>query len=240
MNGGKRIKTIIGTIFAGSALLAAAACGSADTQSNAVEAAPAGGAIADLRSPSVPPSDPSGDPSQEPGGMASLEKAATAAMNAVEGSTVVSVQSENGGAIWEVQLAGPDGTEQLLEVDASGKVVSEPRAKDTGKGEKARVMGIIKDAELNFKEAVEKVSSSVPQGKITHMSLDRYNNNCRMRVCRRWPTGGCATRSTSDQGRRRRISAGCGSAMATWRERSGSIARPDSFGRWSSLLSVRA
>ncbi|MEV7908309.1 PepSY domain-containing protein, partial [Streptomyces anulatus] len=30
---------------------------------------------------------------------------------------------------------------------------------------------------LTFKDAVEKVSSSVPHGKITHLSLDRYNNN---------------------------------------------------------------
>ncbi|MCG5215276.1 PepSY domain-containing protein [Streptosporangium soli] len=120
---------------------------------------------------------PPGGPSQEPGGMAILEKVATAAMNAVEGSTFLSVQSENGGEIWGVQLAGPDGTERLLEVGASGKVLSEPRVKDTGKGEKARVMAIIKDAELTFKDAVEKVSSSVPQGKITHMSLDRYDGD---------------------------------------------------------------
>ncbi len=109
--------------------------------------------------------------------MASLEKASTAVMNAVEGSTVLSVQSENGGEIWEVQLAGPDGTEQLLEVDPSGKVISGPRTKDTGEGEKARVMSIIKDAKLTFKEAMEKVSSSVPGGKITHMSLDKYSDN---------------------------------------------------------------
>lgn len=38
-------------------------------------------------------------------------------------------------------------------------------------------MGMVKDAKLTFKEAAEKVFSSVPQGKITHMSLDRYNDN---------------------------------------------------------------
>ncbi|MFI7708966.1 PepSY domain-containing protein [Nonomuraea sp. NPDC049480] len=179
MNGGRRKKIAISTIFAGSALLAAAACGGAHTQSSAVKAAPAGGAIAGLMSPSGPPGDPnpSGSPGQEPGSMASLEKAGAAAMNAVKDSTVLSVQSENDGQIWDVQLAGSDGTERLLEVDATGKAVSGARVKDTGKEEKARVMGIVKDAELTFEDAVEKVSSSVPQGKITHMSLDRYNNN---------------------------------------------------------------
>lgn len=171
-----RIKTIIDVIFVGSALLAAAACGSADTQSSAVKAAPAQRAVVPLMSTPGPSADPGGDPGQESGDMASLEKAIAAAMNAVKGSTVLSVQSENGGQIWEVQLAGSDGTERLLEVDESGKVVSGPRVKDTGKGEKDRVMGIIKDAELTFKDAVEKVSSAV-HGKITHMSLDRYNKN---------------------------------------------------------------
>lgn len=170
------MKTIIDAIFASSALLAAAACGSADTQSSAVKVAPAGGAVAGLRSSAEPSGDPSGDPGQAAGETTSLEKAIAAAMNAVKSSTVLSVQSENGGQIWEVQLAGSDGTERLLEVDASGKVVSGPRVKDTGEGEKARVMGIVKDAELTFKDAVEKVSSSV-RGKITHMSLDKYNDN---------------------------------------------------------------
>ncbi|WP_113705403.1 PepSY domain-containing protein [Nonomuraea lactucae] len=98
-------------------------------------------------------------------------------MDAVKGSTLLSVQSENDGQIWGIQVAGSDGTERLLEVDASGKVVSGPRVKDTGEGEKARVMGMVKGSEVTFKEAAEKVSSSVPQGKITHMSLDRYNDN---------------------------------------------------------------
>ncbi|MEU7894286.1 PepSY domain-containing protein [Nonomuraea sp. NPDC049152] len=168
MNGGKRTKTIISAVFACSALLTAAACGSADTQSSAVKAAPAG-----LMSPSGMPA----DPSQEPGGMADLEKAGAAAMAAVEGSTILSVQAENDGRLWEVQLAEPAGTERVLEVDSSGKVVSEPRVKDTGEGEKARVMGIIKDAKITFQDAVEKVSSAMPEGKITHLSLDRYNND---------------------------------------------------------------
>ncbi|MFF0771896.1 PepSY domain-containing protein [Nonomuraea wenchangensis] len=78
--------------------------------------------------------------------------------------------------LWEVQLAGPDGTERLLEVDDSGKV-SGVRVKDTGEGEKARVMGINKDARLTFEDAAAKVSSAVPEGRITHMSLDRYGDN---------------------------------------------------------------
>ncbi|MET7463230.1 PepSY domain-containing protein [Nonomuraea sp. NPDC005501] len=168
MNGGKRFKPIIGLLF----LFAAGSCGNAPIQISAVETAPAGGAAAALRSPG----DPSDDPAQGSGGVGSLEKAATAATHAVEGTHVLSVQSENGGQIWEVQLGRPDGTEQLMEVDASGDVVSKPRTKDTGRGEKTRVMGIIKDAELSFDDVVKKVSSAVPHGKITHISLDRYTD----------------------------------------------------------------
>ncbi|MEV4548570.1 PepSY domain-containing protein [Nonomuraea wenchangensis] len=95
-------------------------------------------------------------------------------MDAVKGSKGLSVQSNNGGRLWEVQLAGPDGTERLLEVDDSGKVSG---VKDTGQGEKARVMGISKDARLSFDDAAAKVSSAVPEGRITHMSLDRYGDD---------------------------------------------------------------
>ncbi|MEV5557126.1 PepSY domain-containing protein [Nonomuraea wenchangensis] len=97
-------------------------------------------------------------------------------MDAVKGSKVLSVQSNNGGRLWEVQLAGPDGTERLLEVDDSGKV-SGVRVKDTGQGEKARMMGISKDARLSFEDAAAKVSAAVPEGRITHMSLDRYGDD---------------------------------------------------------------
>ncbi|MER7362635.1 hypothetical protein [Nonomuraea wenchangensis] len=84
------------------------------------------------------------------------------AMDAVKGSEVLSVQSDNGGRLWEVQLAEPDGAEWLLEVDDSGKVSG---VKDTGQGEKARVMGISKDARLSFDDASAKVSSAVPTGR---------------------------------------------------------------------------
>ncbi|MGA4994653.1 PepSY domain-containing protein [Nonomuraea bangladeshensis] len=114
-------------------------------------------------------------PSEPPGGTGAGERASAAAMDAVKNSKVLSVQSNNEGRVWEVQLAGPDGTERLLEVDASGKV-SGARVKDTGEGEKARVMGLSKDARLSFKDAAAKVSSAVPEGRITHMSLDRYGD----------------------------------------------------------------
>ncbi len=74
-----------------------------------------------------------------------------------------------------MQLAGPDGTERLLEVDDSGKV-SGGRV-NTGEGEKGRGMGISKDARLSFDDAAAKVSSAVPEGRITHMSLDRYGDD---------------------------------------------------------------
>ncbi|MFG1617368.1 PepSY domain-containing protein [Nonomuraea wenchangensis] len=96
-------------------------------------------------------------------------------MDAVKGSKVLSVQSNNGGRLWEVQLAGPDGTERRLEVDDSGKV-SGGRV-NTDEGEKGRGMGISKDARLSFDDAAAKVSSVVPEGRITHMSLDRYGDD---------------------------------------------------------------
>ncbi|MBO3749082.1 PepSY domain-containing protein [Streptosporangiaceae bacterium NEAU-GS5] len=174
MSDGNRLKTIVGIALAGSALFAAGACGSGDA---GFTAAPVGGVDVGLMSSSPSSSDGMQSGGADSGDMASLDKVVAAATGAVQGSSVLSVQAENNGQMWEVQLAAPDGTEQLLEVDASGKVLSEPRAKDTGPEEKARVMSIVKDAKLTFQEAMKKVSKEAPNSKITHMSLDKYGDN---------------------------------------------------------------
>lgn len=180
MTGSKRTKAIIGAGVAGAALLAAAAC--AGTPTDAAKAAPApavGGAVAGLASPTMPP-EPSpgemspGEPSPGVGGMEDITRAGTAAMDAVEGGTVVSLEAEENGKIWEVELAEKNGTEQELEVDSSGKVVSGPTAREGDAEDKAKLLALVKGAELTYQDAAEKVAAAVPEGKITELKLDRH------------------------------------------------------------------
>ncbi|MEU4541797.1 PepSY domain-containing protein [Nonomuraea dietziae] len=198
MYGGRGTKTIIGTILAGSALFAASACAS-DTQSGTFAAQrddsrAAAEKIAGLASPTgMPPGTPTGYPTGEPSpgepspgepspgdaspgaGAADLRKAGTAATEAVEGGTIISIEAEDDGRLWEVHVVGSDGVEQQLDVDAeSGDVVSGPTAEDDEAEEKARLMALVKGAELTYEEAAEKVATAVPGGKITELSLDRH------------------------------------------------------------------
>ncbi|MEU7894502.1 PepSY domain-containing protein [Nonomuraea sp. NPDC049152] len=195
MNGGKRTKTIIGTIFVGSVLLGAASCGTDSPESGTAVArhvpAPApGGAFAGLLSPSGAPSmepsytmEPSGAPSMEPSGapsmgagdMESLQKAGMAAVEAVEGSTLISIEAQDNGKTWEVHVVGTDGTEHSMDVDAeSGNVASGPTAEKADEAEKAKRMTMVKSAMLTYKEAAEKATESVPEGKINELYLDRH------------------------------------------------------------------
>ncbi|GAA3472576.1 hypothetical protein GCM10018965_071290 [Nonomuraea roseola] len=193
MYGGRGTKTIIGTILAGSALLAASACAS-DPQSGTFTAQrddsrAAADKIASLASPTgMPPGDPTGYPTGDPSpgdpspgdmspgaGAADLQKVGKAATEAVEGGTLISMESEDDGRLWEVHVVGSDGVEQQLDVDAkSGDVVSGPTAEDDDAGDKARLMALVKGAELTYEDAAEKVAGSVPEGKITELSLDRH------------------------------------------------------------------
>ncbi|MEV4063141.1 PepSY domain-containing protein [Nonomuraea dietziae] len=198
MYGGRGTKTIIGTILAGSALFAASACAS-DTQSGTFTAQrddsrAVADKIAGLVSPTgMPPGDPTGYPTGDPSpgdpspgdpspgeaspgaGAADLQKVGKAATEAVEGGTLISMESEDDGRLWGVHVVGSDGVEQQLDVDAkSGDVVSGPTAEDDDPGDKARLMALVKGAELTYEDAAEKVAGSVPEGKITELSLDRH------------------------------------------------------------------
>ncbi|MFD1936305.1 PepSY domain-containing protein [Nonomuraea mangrovi] len=190
MNGGKRTKTIIGTIFAGSVLLGVASCGTDGTESGTAVAkqVPAGGAVAALPSPTgmptgAPSMEPSGYPTMEPSGapsmgagdVESLEKAGMAAVEAVEGSTLIAIEARDNGRTWEAHVVGTDGTEHSMDIDAeSGNVVSGPTAEQDDAAEKAKLMDMVKSAVLTYKEAAQKATESVPEGRIAELYLDRH------------------------------------------------------------------
>ncbi|MBE1564736.1 PepSY domain-containing protein [Nonomuraea africana] len=105
--------------------------------------------------------------------MADLQKAASGALEAVEGGTLVSIESEDEGR-WEVHVVETDGTEQQMDVDAeTGDVVSGPTTEEDEAEDKAELQALVKGAELTYEEAAAKAASAVPGGRITELSLDR-------------------------------------------------------------------
>ncbi|MFC7107530.1 PepSY domain-containing protein [Nonomuraea rubra] len=111
-----------------------------------------------------------GEPHGLPGA-GDLKQAAQAALGAVPGSTLVSIETEENGRLWEVQVVGEDGTEHQLDVE-SGKVVSGPTTEQEDNADKAKHRARVSAAELDYAQAADKIAAAVPEGRITELNLD--------------------------------------------------------------------
>ncbi|MEU4577704.1 PepSY domain-containing protein [Nonomuraea sp. ATR24] len=205
MNGETKRNKIIGATLASAALLTGAGCGPAapgetGTAQAAGSPAPAPTGTEDMPvDPGSPPVDPEDSPtdpeasptgtdatpsptdgSPSPGattaGVADLKKAAEAALAAVPNSTLISIESEEGGKLWEVQVVDNTGAEQQMDVDgASGQVVNGPTAEESDAEDKQKHLERVKAAKLTYAQAADKIAASVPQGRITELNLDSSN-----------------------------------------------------------------
>ncbi|MFC4119672.1 PepSY domain-containing protein [Nonomuraea zeae] len=158
-------KTIIGAI-AGMTVLAAG-CGTVIRQVErlAVEGSP---------TPASPTASPPATPTGSPGAPAEagdLRAAAQAALGAVPNSTLISIETEENGRLWEVQVVGQDGTEHQMDV-AAGKVVNGPTAEDEDAADKAEHRARVSAAKLDYAQAADKIMATVPEGRITELNLD--------------------------------------------------------------------
>ncbi|MBT2227585.1 PepSY domain-containing protein [Nonomuraea sp. NEAU-A123] len=165
-------KTIIGGGLVGAALLAAAACGADARQMS--------GQGADTPTPYVAatasPLDPEAG-SQQRSGMKKLEEVGQAALKAVPGSTLVSMESEENGSLWEVRVVDAKGTEHQMDIKSDpAKVVSGPSAQDDDSDDQAEYLGQIKATKLDYQQAADKIAKAVPGGRITELNLDSHRD----------------------------------------------------------------
>ncbi|MEW9548537.1 PepSY domain-containing protein [Nonomuraea sp. NPDC050783] len=123
--------------------------------------------------PATPTSPPPGSPgSTSPGaGAGDLRQAARAALAAVPGATLVSIEAEGNGSRWEAHVVGRDGTEHQLDV-AGGKVVSGPRREDDDAGDKAERQRLLSATKIGYDQALDKITAAVPGGRVTELNLD--------------------------------------------------------------------
>ncbi|MEU5865829.1 MULTISPECIES: PepSY domain-containing protein [unclassified Nonomuraea] len=170
-------KSIIGALV-GAAVLAAG-CGAVREVGQFVEPTP--GSTMGSPSPSMESPPATGTMSPSPGststmkpGAGELKEAAKVAMAAVPGSKVVSVESEENGKIWQVEVVGSDGTEHQVDVEA-GKVVKGPTAKQEDEQEKAKMRARIDAAKLDYAQAADKIAAAVPEGRVTELKLETEN-----------------------------------------------------------------
>ncbi|MEU4226462.1 PepSY domain-containing protein [Nonomuraea sp. NPDC026600] len=164
-------KTIIGGALAGAALLAAAACGADARQMSAQGADTPTPYSAATTSPYAEAD------SKKHSGVKKLEEVGQAALKAVPGSTLVSMETEENGSLWEVRVVDAKGTEHQMDVESgTAKVVSGPSAEDDGSKDKAKDLDRIKAAKLDYRQAADKIATAVPGGRITELNLDSHRD----------------------------------------------------------------
>lgn len=177
-----RILWVRGGAYVTAGLLAftVSAC-SADTQedTNSADSAPSQA----TSSPDVSSSEPaSAAPSQSASSSPSapdaqahtqaLLQAGRTGLEQVANSTVYSIESENEGDMWEVEVVTADGTKHEMYVSRDGsQVVQQP----TTDGQKAEYRERIEGATLDFEKAVDVIVGQVPGARLQELGLDHEN-----------------------------------------------------------------
>ncbi|WP_067177280.1 PepSY domain-containing protein [Microtetraspora niveoalba] len=153
--------TITGTIAAAAALAGVCGIVPAKAEQPAVRTSPSVG------TPTATPF----TPSPSPAGAGDLRQAAAAALRAVPGSTLISIETEENGRLWEAQVVDRDGTEHQMDVE-SGRVVVGPTIKPEDAHDKAKHRARVAAAKLDYAAAADKILATVPGGRITELNLD--------------------------------------------------------------------
>ncbi|WP_188195012.1 PepSY domain-containing protein [Nonomuraea sp. SYSU D8015] len=164
-------KTLTG-VLVGSAMLAGG-CGAVSGQAVLPALPPTPPTGVPTPGPTGTPTGPTGTPTPGPGrvGLDDLRQAGQAALTAVPGSMLISIETEEDGRLWEVQVVDRAGTEHQMDV-AAGKVVAGPTQERDDAEDKAKRRNRVRAAKLGYLEAAEKIVATVPGGRITELSLD--------------------------------------------------------------------
>lgn len=103
-----------------------------------------------------------------------LVQAGETALTEVDG-TVTSIDDEDRGTRWEVEVTTANGTQNDIETSADGKAVLRgPTPEQDDAEDKAKHRQRVADAKIDFRKAVEIISGAAP-GRITELELDSHN-----------------------------------------------------------------
>ena len=161
-------------LFAALALAAlATGCGGGSQQLENVAATETPGL--DTASPGLTP-EPTATGTESPGtatpeGLADIERVGQAATEAVPGGTIIAMDADDDGKVWDVTVAGEDGTAQAMKIDAeTAKVTASPSPKPDV--DKAKAQELVEAAKIDYKQAAEKILGEVPGGRLTKLELE--------------------------------------------------------------------
>lgn len=101
-----------------------------------------------------------------------LLQAGRTGLQQVANSTVYSIESENEGDRWEVEVVTADGTKHEMYVSRDGSQVVQPPTTD---GQEAEYRERIEGAKLDFEKAVDIIVGQVPGARLQELGLDHEN-----------------------------------------------------------------
>lgn len=163
------------TVVSATATLLLGACGggtSSDAPSNPPSGAPAASTGAGA-SPTGTAARPSSPPNQK----VSLTDAGAKAEKKVPGGTLISIETEHDGAVWEVQVAAENGVEHEFDVDATSGAVTSSTVKHEDAADEAKHRARVKAADVGYRRAARLLRSAVPGGRLVELNLDDYRGS---------------------------------------------------------------
>lgn len=162
-------------LVAGMGLLAAVAgCGGGDD--TATDSSTSNGSTASDSATNAPDEDGGSASDDLDDDAQALVTAGKTALGEVGEGTVLGIESEDDGAVWEIEVALSDGSVQEVETSGDGEnVQSGPKAEDTGDDDKAENKELLQGAELDYEDAVKKILGA-RDGSITELELDDHRD----------------------------------------------------------------
>lgn len=151
-------------------LLALASCASDDQ----------GPVRTETRTP--PPTEPSpaGAQGDQGGGDADLDlvEAAAVAVAAVDGSSLLNIETEPGRTVWEATVVTRDGTEHEMLISAKdGEVIDGPARKIDDAEDKSENRRLVAGAEIGYSQAATIIQEAVPGVRLTELNLDMFRRD---------------------------------------------------------------
>ena len=106
-----------------------------------------------------------------------LDDAAATAVEAVDGSSLLTIETEPGRTVWEATVVTQDGTEhEMLISTEDGELIDGPTRKVDDAEDRAENRRRVAAAEVGYTAAAESIREAVPDAHLTELNLDTFED----------------------------------------------------------------
>ena len=106
----------------------------------------------------------------------SVQSIAGRALQQVGSGTVVAVEDESAGTVWDVRVVQEDGSVQELHLSPSGRVLAGPSSDTTDADQQSTNRAMVAATSVSLAGAVDRMTAAVPKGRVTAVQLSQYED----------------------------------------------------------------